>query len=80
MHGARPVAAPIIGGRLAEYHAPARSHAPPDASAQLMQLGQPKPIRTLDHDDAGVRHVDPDLDHGRRHQHIGYTTRKGRHC
>ena len=39
-----------------------------DPSAQLVQLGQAQALGVLDDHQAGVRHVDADFDHGRRHQ------------
>ena len=41
-----------------------------DTAAQLMELGEAEPLRMLDQHDRGVRHVDPDLDHGRRDEHL----------
>ncbi len=48
-----------------------------DASSELMELREPEPLRVLDEDDAGIRHVDADLDHRRRHEQVDLT---GREC
>ena len=41
-----------------------------DAAAQLVELRQAEALRVLDDDHRRVRHVDADLDHGGRHQHV----------
>ena len=35
-----------------------------------MKLGEPEPVGVLDHHNRRLRHVDPDLDHRRRHQDL----------
>ncbi len=42
----------------------------PDAAAQLVQLGEPEPVRLLHDHDRRVRDVDADLDHRRRDEHV----------
>ena len=44
--------------------------AAPHPAPQLMQLRQAEALGMLDHHHRGVRHVDADLDHRRRHQHL----------
>ncbi len=43
--------------------------AAPDASAQLVKLGEAETLGALDDHQGRVGHVDADLDHGRRDQH-----------
>ena len=45
--------------------------ATPDATSELVELQQSEMVGVLDHHDRRVRHVDPDLDDGRRHEHVG---------
>ncbi len=52
--------------------------AAPDPPAQLVQLGDPEALGVLDQHHGRVGHVDPDLDHGRRHQHVGLAARRTR--
>ena len=47
---------------------PMRSAA--DPAAELVELRQAEALGILDQHHAGIRHVDPDLDHRRRHQHV----------
>ncbi len=42
-----------------------------DASAQLIQLGQPHPVGIDHHDGVRVGDVEPGLDDGRANQHVG---------
>ena len=56
-------------GRLPPSHAP----------AQLVQLCQPETFGALDHDDAGVRHVDAHLDHRGGDQQLCLPLLKGTH-
>ena len=42
----------------------------PDAPAQLVQLGEPEAVGLLHDHDRRVRHVDADLDHRRRDEHV----------
>ena len=44
---------------------------PADPPAQLVQLGDPVALGVLDQHHRRVGHVDPDLDHRRRDQHVG---------
>ncbi len=44
-----------------------------------MQLREAKPFRVLDHHDGGLRNIDADFDHGRRHQHLNFTGSELRH-
>ena len=41
-----------------------------DPAAQLVQLGEAEAVGVLDDHHGGVRDVDADLDHGRRHEHV----------
>ena len=47
---------------LVEENAARRLRAPANASAQLMELGEPEALRVLDDHDGGVGRVDADLD------------------
>ena len=53
--------------------------AAPDAAAQLVQLGDPEALGVLDQHHGRVRHVDPDLDHRRRDEHLGAPGGERRH-
>ena len=44
--------------------------AAPDPPAQLVQLREAEAVGVLDHHRGRVRHVDADLDHGRRDEHV----------
>jgi len=44
-----------------------------------MQLGQPKPLRTLNEHDRGIGHVDPNFDNGSRHEHVELAVAKTAH-
>src|SRR2546426_2891996 len=57
-----------IGRQRTEQDTVGRLRAPPYSAAQLVKLGEPEPVGILDHHDRRLRHVDPDLDHRRRHQ------------
>jgi hypothetical protein len=57
----------------------ARVRAPPDATAQLVELRQAEAIGVLDRDHRRVRDVDADLDHGRRHEHVEAAGREAPH-
>ena len=57
--------------RSAQQDAAARPRAPPDPAAQLVELGKPEALRTLDDDQGRIGHIDADLDHRRRNQHAG---------
>ena len=58
------------GAPLREKNAVALLRPAADPPPELMQLRQPEAIGMLDHHDGRVGHVDPDLDHRRRHQHL----------
>ena len=45
---------------------------PPYPAAQLVKLSKPEALGPLDHHQRGVGNIDPDLDHGRRHQHSDF--------
>ena len=45
--------------------------AAPDPAPQLVQLREPEPVGVLHDHHRRVRHVDADLDHGRRDEHVG---------
>ncbi len=49
------------------------------ASAQLVQLRQPQPLRVLDHHQAGVGHVHAHFDYRGRHQQCNLAAFEGRH-
>ena len=49
-----------------------------DAAAQLVQLRDPEALGVLDQHHRRVRHVDADLDHRRRDQHVGLARRRTR--
>ncbi len=53
--------------------------AAPDPPAQLVELGDAEALGALDQHHGRVRHVDPDLDHRRRHQHVGLPGGERRH-
>ena len=63
----RPRAAPSAATQEADPGARAAPHPP----AQLVQLREPEAIRLLDDHHRRVRDVDPQLDDGGRHQHVG---------
>ena len=65
--------------RLVQERAARRLGAAADASAQLVQLGQAEALGVLDHHQAGVGHVDADLDDGGGHQQLQLTRLEGRH-
>ena len=50
-----------------------------DPAAQLVQLGDAVALGALDHHHRRVGDVDPDLDHGRRDQHVGRAGGEGLH-
>ena len=50
-----------------------------DPAAQLVELGEPEALGALDHHHGRVGDVDPDLDHGRRHQDVGLAGGEGLH-
>ncbi len=55
--------------------APSPAAHPP---AQLVELGQPESLRAFDDDHRRLGNVDPDLDHGRRQQHLHVAPRRKR--
>src|SRR6185503_10289501 len=73
---------PLTGvtGQLAvEQDADALARAAPDAAAQLMQLRQSEALRTFDHHQRGVGHVDPDLDDRGANQELHPVVLEGLH-
>ena len=50
-----------------------------DAPAKLVQLRDPEPFGVLDEHHGRVGHVDADLDHGRRDEHLGLAGDEARH-
>ena len=54
----------------------ARVLAAADPPAQLVQLRDPVALGGLDHHHGRVRHVDADLDHARRDEHVGVARRR----
>ena len=65
---------PLVLGRalrgLGDEDAERRVGAAPDAAAELVELGEPEPLRALDDHHRRRRHVDADLDHGRADEHV----------
>ena len=59
--------------------APARRRTSPHAPSKLVQLRQSEAFRSLDHHHGRVRHIDTDLDHGRRDQHLDLTRHEALH-
>src|SRR5205085_4421280 len=53
----------------ADQEANALPRPSPDASPQLVQLGQPEALGPLDDHQGRIRNVDPNLDHGCGNQH-----------
>ena len=72
----RPQPRRVLG---AEQQAHRRVLAAADPAAQLMQLRDPVALGVLDEHHGRVRHVDPDLDHRRRDEHVGAARRERRH-
>ena len=66
----QPLARRLRQRLLVEQDADARRRAAPDAAAQLVQLREAEALGVLDHHQRRVGHVDADLDHRRRHQHL----------
>jgi len=74
----QPKAIRVLGDRaqagqagISEEDAERRVLAATDAPAQLMELREPVALGGLDQHHRRVRHVDPDLDYGRRDEHVG---------
>ena len=63
-HDAEAVAGDGAERRLVEEEADRRPVAPPDAAAELVELGEAEALGVLDDHDGRVGHVDADLDHG----------------
>src|SRR5581483_1696484 len=61
-HDRQPLARRLRKGLAIEQNAGGLLRATPDASAQLMKLGEPEALGMLYDHDRGIRHVDPDLD------------------
>ena len=55
---------------LVEQQAARAAGAAADPAAQLMQLREAEPLGVFDDHDRRLRHVDADLDHRRRDQHL----------
>ncbi len=53
--------------------------AAPDPPAELVQLRQAEALGALDQHRRRVRHVDPNLDHRRRHQDVELVVAEGHH-
>ncbi len=60
----KPLAGDLAERRAIDQEAGRGDVAAPDPAAQLVELGQTKTLGMLDDDDAGLRHVHADLDHG----------------
>ena len=56
--------------RIGEQEAPRLAAAAADAAAELVELREPEAVGVLDDHHGRVRHVDADLDHGRRDEHV----------
>ena len=54
-----------------EEEAEAGGAAPPDAAAELVELGEAKTFGALDHHDGGFGNIDPDLDYGCGDEELG---------
>ena len=67
-----PLAAPVEQVRV---RPPRR---PPDAAAELVELGQPERVRPVDDDRVGVRDVQPRLDDRRADEDVGLARRRTR--
>ena len=76
---ARPARAAAREPGGPDEQAAARVLAAADAPAQLVQLGDPEALGVLDQHHGRVGHVDPDLDHRRRDEHVGLARRERRH-
>ena len=61
---------------LEQQQAHALGGAAADAAAQLVQLREAEALGVLDHHQRRVRHVDADLDHRRRDQHVDFAARR----
>ena len=57
-------------GRVRHEDAERLDRAAPDATAQLVELGEPEPVGPLDDHHRRRRDVDPDLDDGRADEHV----------
>ena len=68
--GGEPLPRHLAQRRLVQQQASRGLVAAPDAAAQLVQLGKAKALGVLDDHDRRRRHIDPDLDHRRRHQQV----------
>ena len=75
-----------LDGRLCQVLARTRDQeavrllgAAADAAAQLVQLGEAEAVGFLDDHDRRVRHVDADLDHRRRDEHVQVAGLEARH-
>ena len=80
LHHGQPVL-PLLGGILGNENAKRLVRTAPDASPELMQLRQPKPIGILDQHDRGVGDVHPYLDHAGGKQRLDFARQKtADHC
>jgi len=75
----QPQALVRVGPDVAEEDAPARVRAAPHAPAELMQLRESEALGMLDDHHRRVRHVDADLDHRRRDEHIDRAVAESAH-
>ena len=60
----------VVGSACVEQHAVGTVRAPADAAAQLVQLREAEALGVLHQHHGRVRHVDADLDHRRRDEHV----------
>ena len=68
-----------LRARVGEQQAEGLVRTAADAPAQLVQLRDAVAVGLLDHHHGRVRHVDADLDHARRDQHVDLARRESRH-
>jgi hypothetical protein len=69
-HGVQPRARRAARLAVGHQQAETRSAATPDPAAQLVQLADAEAVGVQHHHHGRVRHVDADLDDGRRHEHV----------
>src|SRR5258708_3582345 len=67
------------GSFVGDWNAVGFSRAPSHATAKLVKLGESEAIGIDDEHDRGVRHVNSDLDHGRRHEDVDLASLEALH-
>ncbi len=78
-HGLQSGFGHVAQRRLIQQHATGGVAAAPDPAAQLMQLRQAQPFSVVDDHQAGVGHINADLDHRGRHQQLNQTIAEALH-